>query len=195
MQLPRLPHALPIGPSGRVLALCILGAVLTVFMMGIVLPLVTAWNDLDDQFQALTVRASGYDRLVARQDTIAAQLTALRERLAEASDYLVVAEPAVAAAETQGKLSALATDSGALVRSTLTLQPTVADGFTAIGFQLSVSGSMLAVRDLLYAIESGQPRLIIDRLMIVPSQQQGAAPGDLDVSLDLHGYMPGEVEP
>lgn len=195
MQLPRLPHALPTGPSGRVLALCILGAVLTVFMMGIVLPLVTAWNDLDDQFQALTVRARGYDRLVARQDTIAAQLTALRARLAEAPDYLVVAEPAVAAAETQGELSTLAKDSGALVRSTLTLQPTVADGFTAIGFQLSVSGSMIAVRDLLYAIESGQPRLIIDRLMMGPSQQQGASPGDLDVSLDLHGYMPGEVEP
>lgn len=188
---------LPGGRSGRVLALCLLGAVLAAVLIGIVLPLVGAWQDLDDEYSALTVRTRDDERLVARRAAITAQLQALRAEMAEAVDYLPAAEPAMAAAQAQSDLSALVERSGAIVRSTSTLAPTVIEGFTTIGFQLNVTGSIDALRTLLYDIEGGQPRLIVDRLTLAPAQRStsGEDSADLDMSLDLHGYMIGEVVP
>jgi hypothetical protein len=55
---------------------------------------------------------------------------------------------------------------------------------------------MRSVRDILYEIEVGHPRLVIDRLSITPAGDSGAngLPGDVDMSADLHGYMAGEIE-
>jgi hypothetical protein len=116
--------------------------------------------------------------------------------LTQAVDYLPKAEPAMAAAEVQANLGQLAERSGAVVRSTLTLPTKAEDGFTAVGFQLSVTGSMRSIRAILYEIETGHPRLVIDRLTIAPAQESGAnsRPGDVDMSVDLHGYMIGEIE-
>ena len=188
---------LPGGRSGRVLALCLLGVVLMAILIGIVMPLIAAWQDLDEKYGALTVRAQDDERLVARKAAIAAQLTALRAEMAEALDYLPAAEPAMAAAQAQSDLTALVERSGAVVRSTSTNAPTISDGFTAIGFQLNVTGSIDALRALLYDIEGGRPRLIIDRLTLAPAQRSasGEDAADLDMSLDLHGYMIGEVAP
>ena len=83
-----------------------------------------------------------------------------------------------------------------MVRSTLTLPIKAEDGFTAVGFQLNVTGSMRAVRDVLYEIETGHPRLVIDRVTITPATESGqnSGPDDVDMSVDLHGYMIGEIE-
>ena len=191
---PSFPVSLPTGRSGRVTALCLLSAILIAFAFGLVIPLVDTWNDLDDEFEALKVRARGYERLMERRSAIAAQLATMKEHIDERPDYLPVAEPAVVAANAQADLSSIAESTGAIVRSTLTLPPVVADGFTAIGFQISVTGSMRSIRDLLYAIEGGKPRFVVDRLVIGPSQQQDAVEGDVDMALDLHGYMLGEIE-
>lgn len=189
-----MPTTLPTGRSGRLVALGILGVVLILLLYGFIVPLADLWNDLDDELDALSLRAHGYEQLVQRRAAIERQLVDLRAGMETAPDYLAVAEPAVAAAEAQARVSALAESAGAIVRSTNTTPPVSADGFTAINFQISVSGPLHAIRDLLYAVDSGQPRLVIDRLTVGPSQQQGAAPGDLDLALDLHGYMVGEVE-
>ena len=53
---------------------------------------------------------------------------------------------------------------------------------------------MRSIRDFLYAVENGNPRFVVDRLVVGPSQQQDVAEGDVDMALDLHGYMPGEIE-
>jgi hypothetical protein len=197
MQLNRNIGELPTGVAGRALALGLPAVVLVLFLIGVVMPLADYWRQLDDEYTRLESTARGSEQLIARRDTIAAQVRSLQAELKDAVDYLPQAEPAVAAAQVQGSLAELAERSTAVVRSTQTLPTTAADGFTSIGFQLSVSGSMFAVRDLLYAIESGRPRLVIDRLTITPSQtvDTGGKPGEVDMSLGLHGYMIGEIAP
>lgn len=188
--------ALPTGLAGRALALGLPAILLVVFLIGVVMPLADYWRQLDDEYLHLESTARDGERLIARKDTIAAQIKGLQAELKDAVGYLPQAEPAIAAAQVQGSVAELAERSSAVVRSTQTLPTTAADGFTSIGFQLSVSGSMLAVRDLLYAIESGRPRLVIDRLTITPSQDVADGnPGKVDMSLDLHGYMIGEIAP
>lgn len=188
---------LPTGLAGRALALGLPAVLLVTFLLGVVMPLADYWRRLEDEYRQLESTARDSERLIARKDEIAAQIKGLQTELNDAVAYLPQAEPAMAAAQVQGSVAELAERSGAVVRSTQTLPTTAADGFTSIGFQLSVSGSMLSVRDLLYAIESGRPRLVIDRLTITPSQEADTEgkPGKVDMSLDLHGYMIGEIAP
>jgi Type II secretion system (T2SS), protein M subtype b len=188
---------LPTGLAGRALALGLPAVLLVAFLLGVVMPLADYWRRLEDEYLRLESTARDSERLIARKDEIAAQIKGLQAELNDAVGYLPQAEPAMAAAQVQGSVAELAERSSAVVRSTQTLPTTAADGFTSIGFQLSVSGSMLAVRDLLYAIEAGRPRLVIDRLTITPSQEadpEGTS-GKVDMSLDLHGYMIGEIAP
>lgn len=193
---PNSPRELPTGSFGRALALALPAVVLLVLILGVIMPLVEYWRGLEAEHALLAAKAADQELLLSRKDKLANQVTGLQAQLDEGVDYLPQAEPAVAAAQVQGNLTELAERSGAVIRSTLTLPVAVGDGFTSIGFQLNVTGSLLAVRDLLYAIESGRPRLVIDRLSIVPSQRSDpeTAAGQVDMSLDLHGYMVGEVE-
>jgi general secretion pathway protein M len=190
------PRDLPTGTLGRILALALPAIALLFLIFGVVMPLADYWRSLDAEHARLAEQAAGDERLLSRKGKLASEVSALKGQLDEGVDFLPQAEPAVAAAQVQSNLGELAERSGAVIRSTLTLPIAVADGFTAIGFQLNVTGSVVAARDLLYAIESGHPRLVIDRLNIVPSQQSdpAARTGEVDMSLDLHGYMVGEVE-
>jgi hypothetical protein len=191
--LPQLPTGLP----GRALALGIPAMLLLLFIFGIVLPLADFWRDLDAEYTGLASQVSQQEQLIARKAKLAAEVSSLQAELEEGLDFLPKAEPAMAAAQVQVDLGALVERSGANLRSTLTLPTKAADGFTAVGSQLSVSGSMRAVRDILYGIESGRPRLVIDRLTIGPSQEGSSdvKPGDVDITIELHGYMIGEVAP
>ena len=181
---------------GRMVALALPAILLLVLLFGVVMPLVDYWRTVDADHTQLLNKAHAYERLVSRKEAVVSQVKALEADLTQAVDYLPRAEPAMAAAEVQANLGQLAERSGAIVRSTLTLPAKAQDGFTAVGFQLSVTGSMRSVRDILYEIEVGHPRLVIDRLSITPASDSGAdgLPGDVDMSVDLHGYMIGEIE-
>jgi general secretion pathway protein M len=187
---------LPTGLRGRMVALALPAILLLALLLGVIMPLVDYWHSVDAQHTQLLNKVRAYERLISRKDAIAKQVQALEAGLTEAVDYLPKAEPAMAAAGVQASLGQLAERSGALVRSTLTLPAKAGDGFTAVGLQLSVSGSVRSIRDILYEIEVGHPRLVIDRLTITPTRDLGAnaQPGDVDMSVDLHGYMIGEVE-
>lgn len=187
---------LPTGMRGRIVALSLPAILLLVLLLGIIMPLADYWRSIDEQHTQLLNKASASERLVARKDAMARQVRSLEAGLTEAVDYLPKAESAMAAAGVQASLGQLAERSGATVRSTQTLPAKAQEGFTAVGLQLNVTGSMRSIREILYEIEVGHPRLVVDRLTITPARDLGAnaKPGDVDMSVDLHGYMIGEIE-
>ena len=136
------PLKLPDGRRGRLLALGLLAIAMTIFLVFVGMPAVNLWQTLADELPALQARADGYQRLISRHDSIATKLVDRRTGLETAADYLAAEDPAIAAAQAQRELGALAETSGVDVRTTLTLPPTTEEGFTSIGFQLSVSGSI-----------------------------------------------------
>jgi hypothetical protein len=196
MALGRTMLELPTGVRGRVVALALPAILLLLLLLGAVMPLADYWRSIDAEHTQLLSKTRAYERLASRKDEMTRQVRALQAELNQAVDYLPEAEPAMAAAEVQANLGQLVERSGAVVRSTLTLPTKVEDGFTAVGFQLSVAGSMRSIRNILYEIETGHPRLVIDRLTITPSHESGtnSQPGDVDMSVDLHGYMIGELQ-
>ena len=99
--------------------------------------------------------------------------------------------PGVAAAQLQGDLANLATDTAMAVTSVQILEPAPAPPFTRIGLRLSMTGDVAALRDFLYAVETRVPVLVIDSLgLIAPETLSDASVApQLTATVELHGWM------
>jgi general secretion pathway protein M len=163
---------LPTGPSGRLLALGLLGAVLLAGWVGIAAPL-AAWHA--ERAEAIDGR-----RMIAqRMEALAAVLPALQEAAAArsadsgaASSLLEGGTDAVAGAALQGLLRDMATRVGASLNSIETLAAAPAGAYRRIGLRLSLSAPWPVLVQLLQAVEQARPRMVVDELELHNSQMQ-----------------------
>jgi Tfp pilus assembly protein PilO len=185
----------PTGPRGRLLAVGFLLVMLAASYVLAVAPLREFYADR--AASAATRRA-----LVAKLDAIAAELPALRKRVAElrtAADSskltLDGASDAVASAGLQGHLGDLATTAGVTVGSTENLPVENAGGYRRLGIRLMLSGSYEAVVKLLGNIESATPPLIVDNLQIHAAQRRPGSTSisPLDASFEVYGFRVDET--
>jgi hypothetical protein len=136
-------------------------------------------------------------RLPARE-----QLLAERRRLERTLDVeqalLHGSTPAVAAAQLQGDLSALAAAMGGEVTTVQIVEPEAAPPFVRIGLRLSLTGDTATVRDFLYAVETRDPVLIVPAMTLASSGREAAGtPEDpiLSASFEIYGYAPRSILP
>lgn len=114
-----------------------------------------------------------------------------RLRSSGATELLAGATPALAGSRLQGLLVELARTTGGSVESAQALPPRPVDEYVEIGLRLVFTTSHRGLRDLLHAIESGPPALLVAELQIVPRRDgpPGDAPDMLRVSLVATGLM------
>jgi general secretion pathway protein M len=141
---------------------------------------------------ALEERAMSASRLVAA----ARELPALRERLAElratASTSKVTLEganDAIASANLQSRVEALATSLGVSLGSTEALAAEDRGGFRRIGLRIAVSGEYESLVRLFGAIEASAPPLVLDNLHIRTILRPAGLPGSgkLDAGFEVYG--------
>lgn len=181
----------PDGRRGQFLALSLLSIAIFLIFLVLIMPGFDLWQTLAEEARTRQNQADGYRRLIERQSEITQNIARRRRELAQTSDYIVETDPAIAAALAQRDLRALAETSGVNVLTTLALPPTSAEGFTAVKFQMGITGPLRPLRDFIYAIEAEQPRLIVDLLVLRP---EAASPAEAEnpsyeMTLELHGYM------
>lgn len=185
---------MPTGRQGRLLAL---GLVLIV-LVGAYFVLVAPVVDFYAERQAsLANRRAILPRLVAAAD----ELPALRARVAQlraAANLRKVtlegASDAIASADLESRIDALASSVGAVIGSTEALPAEARGAYRRIGLRLALSGSYETLVKLIARIEAATPPLIVDNLQIHgvlrrPGLPQDAA-GDaqLDAGLDVFGF-------
>jgi general secretion pathway protein M len=131
----------------------------------------------------------------------AAELPSLRARLAQlraaASLQKVTLEgasDAIASADLESRIDALATSVGATIGSTEALPAEARGAYRRIGLRLALSGSYETLVKLIARIEAATPPLVVDNLQIHgvlrrPGLPQ-ASPDDaaLDAGLDIFGF-------
>ena len=106
--------------------------------------------------------------------------------------------PAVAAAQLQGNLSALASAMGGEVTTIQILEPEPAPPFLRIGLRVSMNGDTATMRDFLYAVETRDPALIMRSMTLTapePGAADVAADPMLNASFELYGYAPASIAP
>jgi hypothetical protein len=104
--------------------------------------------------------------------------------------------PAVAAAQLQGDLSSLVAAMGGEVVTVQIIEPEETPPFVRIGLRLTMTGDTATMRDLLYAIETRNPVLIVSGMNLVasmPEAADAAADPELNATFEVYGYAPRTI--
>lgn len=143
------------------------------------------------RLEELRARVPVREELLARERDLE-QAGSVQEAL------LAGSTPAVAAAQLQGNLSALASAMGGEVTTVQILEPEKAPPFVRIGLRLSMTGDTATVRDFLYAVETRDPVLIVRSMALSAAEPEAAdvaTDPELSASFEIYGYAPGSVAP
>jgi general secretion pathway protein M len=139
--------------------------------------------------------------LAARLSAAAAELPGLRARLAElqgaASTHGIIldgASDAIASANLQSRIEEQAASAGVTIGSTEGLAAENRGGYRRIGLRLAISGEYDAILELLGAIESATPPLVIDTVQIrgILRRPGGVPTSALDARVDVYGFRSNE---
>ncbi|MDH4109082.1 MAG: type II secretion system protein GspM [Gammaproteobacteria bacterium] len=184
-----------LNPSqSRALALALLAGVVAVLLSAIAWPV---YATLQRQSTALAQeerQLAVYTRLAAARPGLEAELASLRRR-SPALDYFVQGETVpLASANMQKLVQTLIDRNGAEAVSSLALPPREEQEPGFVGIKVHLRADMKGAIAILHALESGNPRLFVQNLMISARPVRGAKPGDppdiqLDMQFDLEGYI------
>ena len=111
-------------------------------------------------------------------------------------------DPDLAAAQLQQRIKLLTKENGASLASTQNLPAAAEDDAGRIVIRARINGDAEALSRVLYALESGQPLLMVENLSIRSRQKRSrsrrgkkaAEKYELNVNLDVVGYMQGGVQ-
>jgi Tfp pilus assembly protein PilO len=142
------------------------------------------------------------EALLAKQRAVAAELTALRARVAEiraAGDSRKVtldgATDALASASLQGRVEELAREAGVTIGSTESLPAEVRGSHRRLGVRMVLRGSYESLVTLLARAGAAVPPLVIDNVHIRAFQKRpGNVPvASLDATIEIYGFR-GETK-
>lgn len=186
----RLPPA-----QRRLAAVAVLGLLLALLAGAVWLPFAYLRSQSAElaagrqRIEELRARVPARDELLLRERELAHTGT-LDEAL------LTGSTPAVAAAQLQGDLSALAAAMGGEIVTIQILEAEETPPFVRVGLRLTMTGDTATMRDFLYAIETRNPVLIVRGMNLSarsPELADAAADPSLNASLEVYGYAPRAI--
>jgi len=172
------------------------------FTAGVLAP---AWNEYERNTERVLKFRDQIDRyaqLGRQQSQLQRQIKRLKQQSKNNKRQFVEgAAPALAAAALQQRLRDLMERNGGRLISTQTLNVKDNEAFPMVSVKAHISAPIEAIRDLLYSLETGQPHLVVDNLLIQAkrssrqrrsSRIRGApVQTSLDVQFILSGYVNG----
>ncbi len=190
MELPRW--------ASRAAALLLLAGVLSGFYGLLVAPFLDARGEVEESLAQADELSARYERIGARRDALEAQLEALTAKQAENGVYLEGTTDTLAAAQLQERVGARIAASGGTLRS-IQILPAKSDGdFRRVSLRVQFTGTIQALADLLYALETERTHLFVDNLDVRNrrarrrARTQEADP-NLTIRFDLLGYLRPEA--
>ena len=185
----------------RTLAVVLLGVAVLSAARLVVAPLLAAYRDAGAEIEQAEFLLQRYRALAEQRPAMAERLAEQQELVASADGYLQGPSDALAAAQLQDRVKTVVEGVGGELRSTqiLTAQPVEIDAKirrAALRVQFVVTIEGLA--QTLYELESGQPYLLIDELLVREQRTRSGGNNEpetetlLDVSLELSGYLQSE---
>ncbi len=133
---------------------------------------------------SLESRIEGLRAELADRASLSEERRRLEAFQSESRDWIEAASPIVAGAILQGTLDELIEASGGVLEATSLEPPEAMSSATQIAVQIEITSNIEGLRDLLHAIESHKPRLVIRAIAI---KRIGGRDGDdrLDVSMEV----------
>ncbi len=182
--------------QSRFLALALLVVVMGLLFTAVE-PLWKRYLTNAENIEQLQERVFRYARLAASSEITRQQLIQWEKDDQVARYALPVESPDLAAARLQERVKAIIKPAGGKLLSTLNLHPTDDGPFQRITVNVKMRGSIGAVRETFYSLESGIPLLFIDNVVLISqgarrSKRRGVPTNlesKLEVRFDLSGYL------
>jgi general secretion pathway protein M len=183
---------LPNGLKGKALALALCVGIIAALYLGVVAPLVAHYGERASRLEDTVALTARLQLAAAETPSLNRTLDGLRQRSDLTELILPGTSDAVAAANLQATLAALAAKVGTGIASTEILTPQAQDPFRRIGLRINLTGDLTMLTNLLRGIDEARPPLFVDRLDLRSSAgtapASGNAPPILAVTMDLHGF-------
>lgn len=179
-----LPAILPEGRWGQVIAVAAPLCMLLAVIIGILGP---AWRWYEGRQQLLAAAQEQVAGILA-QENLLPELRRQAQAFGDVQVLLTGKSDAIAAADLQSDLAGLAAASGASLTSTEVLPAQMSGALRQVGIAVDVTASWPALTDLLAAIESARPRMLVDDLVINNADAFGAPGTSLHASFSVLAF-------
>lgn len=187
--------------KSRLIALGLLAGALLLSLLAVVLPLRTITVEYADSIEDLQFRLAKFRKVAAGKEAWMARLEDIRRQGQQEERFFARDTAALASADLQTRIKQAVTDAGGELISTQVIPERKEEQFSRVAVKVRMTGSTIALRDVLYAFEANTPVLFIENLNIRPIRVgQPVAPGGkpakaipdrLSVDFDVVGYMRG----
>jgi general secretion pathway protein M len=182
-------HLTPL--QSKLAALAVLALATLAVVGAIALPLWWLNHRYDVALEDSVSRLQRYSRIIGMRDGL--QKKALEVKALEQNrHFLKSASPALAAAELQEQAKSILDQSGGKI-SSIQILPHKDDGqYRQVSVMLQLTAPRIALKPMLYAIESARPYLFINNLAIknpfYSSNRTDPAEPDLTIQFELTGF-------
>ena len=177
------------------LAIGLLAAGVVLLLAIFALPVWLVHRHYDDALEEIEKRLTRYERLSATRPQLQAKLEAVRA-LNSRKYFLKASAASLAAAEIQERAKNFVEANGGRPISVQVAAPKDDGRFKQVTVTVQLNANITALRKILYAIESSEPYLFVDNVMIRSQVPPGfkASPGfepEMFIQFDVSAYAVG----
>jgi len=152
----------------RWLALGLLGLVLLLIIFIVFVPLLSMGWEYHEQKQDLTFRLQRARQIVARKDSVIANIASIKKQYQEQNYFSTRDTEALASADLQKLIKSAISQTGGQLTSTQVLPQISDSGFNRVTVKVRMSGDIETLRAVLHEIESSPQIMLIDQIDIRP---------------------------
>lgn len=152
--------------QNSVLSLGILIAGLLLVYALVIMPAIDKRKEYRQQIEELQFQYTRFDRLVSQRDDIRKQLKQLKQQQADTTGFLKDKPESLAAADLQNYIKNIIESKGGNLISTQVIQHESNTTFPDVRVRIQMRSGMQALQGVLYALESGQPTLLLDNVYL-----------------------------
>ena len=181
--------------KNRIAAVSLLLLVIALMGVLVVRPVWQRYSANRDLIADLEDKVARFESVATRRAQLEQQLATTRRSMNLDELTLQADSATLAAADLQERVKAAVQASGGSLTSTQILDPEKVSSFDRVFVNVRMTGTTPAVQESLYALESGQPMLVIEDLLVVTRRttarlraRQTGQQDQLDVRFKVSGF-------
>ncbi len=152
----------------RLLALGLLIAVVFLFILLFIVPLISKAFELNEIKSNLVFKLQQYERILAKADLVTASMENINKEQDNQGYFNLQETDALASADMQEFIKKVIVEAGGQLSSTQALPVSNKDNFKRITVSVRMTGNSQVLRNVLYKIETSEPLIIVNQIDIRP---------------------------
>jgi general secretion pathway protein M len=190
-------RALPPWLSRLAALLLLIGVIVGGYLLAVV-PLVAHYRETETALEHAREMIASYQRIAVSRPALEKRLNELTQQQSLSGLYVSAETEALAAADLQGKVSAIIQRSGGQLRSIQSLPSQADEGLRGIGVRVHFTGTTATLEQVIYDLEADKPLLFVDKLQIQNRMRrrrdrEAQDNPNLVIRFDVLGYLRPET--